>query len=326
VPVCQIGIREFWNPYSTSDLTEDEKVTYDRRFKSNIQKAIDAKVGFLGDTGLVLTGYRSAAPTSVQSINDLPELYEYYWDHGSTDGDPSSLSEAKHPNPMFAPLETDIFTLHYSTDPLLGFHLATAYAPLTPESPFHLKSPGHSHLHKVVEAARLQFRAWSTSFRRCARHDLTLRFFAGDALAFCHTLQHKIITRDDISVHWYRGPYQLEPLVLDSEDYASSGKAPLSFNVISREGVGSAGLHEKRNLCLGLWHLRDYSVEGAAPRDDRRADRKEICQRRVPRYRRVASGGYHSRMLEREIRGGGGCGDRFKGEAYGSWARAHQCR
>jgi len=231
------GIREFWNSYSTSDLTEDEKVTYDRRFKSNIQKAIDAKVGFLGGTGLVLTGYRSAAHTSVQSIEDLPELYEYYWDHGSTDGDPSSLSEANLPNPMFAPLETNIFTIHYGTDPLLGFHLATAYAPLTPESPLHRKSPGQSHLHKVVEAARLQFQAWSTSFRRCARHDLTLRFFAGDALAFCHTLQHKMITRDDISAHWYRGPYQLEPLVLDSEDYASSGKAPLSFNVIDTSNL-----------------------------------------------------------------------------------------
>jgi hypothetical protein len=129
-------IREFWISYATSDLTKDEKVTYDRRFKSNIQKAIDAKVGFLGDTGLVLTGYRSTTPTSIQSIKDLPKLYEYYWDHGSTDGDPNSLSKAKHTNPTFAPLETDI------ADSLLGFHFATAYAPLTPESTLHLESPG----------------------------------------------------------------------------------------------------------------------------------------------------------------------------------------
>jgi hypothetical protein len=46
-----------------------------------------------------------------------------------------------------------------------------------------------------------------------------------------------MITRDDISAHWYRGPYQLELLVLDSEDYASSGKAPLSFNVIDTSNL-----------------------------------------------------------------------------------------
>ena len=230
-------IREIWDSYSTSDLNEYEKADYEKRFKSGIQKAADAKVHFLGSQGLVLTGYRSAAPVSVQSIKDLPELYQHYWDHGITDRDPNSLSKAKHPNPMFASLVTNTFTLHYGTDPLLGFHLATAYAPLSPESPLRLRSSRHSHLHKVVEAARLQFRAWSTSFRRRAHQNLTLRFFAGDALAFCHTLQHRMITRDDISAHWYRGPYQLEPLVLDSEDYATNGKAPLSFNVIDTSNL-----------------------------------------------------------------------------------------
>ena len=46
-----------------------------------------------------------------------------------------------------------------------------------------------------------------------------------------------MITRDDISAHWYRGLYQLEPLVLDSENYATNGKAPLSFNVIDTSNL-----------------------------------------------------------------------------------------
>lgn len=32
---------------------------------------------------------------------------------------------------------TDSSTRHYGTDPLLGFHLATAYYPLAKESPLH---------------------------------------------------------------------------------------------------------------------------------------------------------------------------------------------
>jgi hypothetical protein len=71
-------IREIWDSYSTSDLNEYEKADYERRFKSGIQKAADAKVHFLGSQGLVLMGYRSAAPVSVQSIKDLPELYQHY--------------------------------------------------------------------------------------------------------------------------------------------------------------------------------------------------------------------------------------------------------
>jgi hypothetical protein len=39
-------IREIWDSYSTSDLNEYEKANDKRRFKSGIQKAVDAKVHF----------------------------------------------------------------------------------------------------------------------------------------------------------------------------------------------------------------------------------------------------------------------------------------
>ena len=136
---------------------------------------------------------------------------------------------------MFARSLEDTFTLHYGTDPILGFHLANAYAPLTSGSP--LKLFGNSHLHKVVAAARVQFREWSTSFRNCAQKNLTIRFFAGDALAFCHTLQHKRTVGDRSQSNWYRDQYHLEPLILDGEDYTSKGKAPLLFNVIDTSNL-----------------------------------------------------------------------------------------
>jgi hypothetical protein len=186
---------------------------------------------------IVLTGFRSAAPVSLRSLGDLPELHEHYWDHGLTNQDPGVLSRAKHANPMFASLITDIFTLHYGTDPLLGFHLATAYAPLTPESPLSLKQSTGSRLNRVVEAAQLQFREWAISFRRRTSQNLVMRFFSGDALAFCHTLQHKRIAPSDISAYWYRSPYRLEPLMLDGIDYGTTGKAPILFNVIDKSNL-----------------------------------------------------------------------------------------
>jgi hypothetical protein len=132
---------------------------------------------------------------------------------------------------MFASPVTDTSTIHYGTDPLHGFHLATAYIPLSRDSPLRCKSPRDLHLHKVVEAARLEFKAWSISFRRYARQRLTLRFFAGDALAFCNALESKRTSSEAVSANIYRELYGLEPLVLDSEDYAPNGKAPVSFNI-----------------------------------------------------------------------------------------------
>jgi hypothetical protein len=229
-------VRDIWSSYSTSESTEDEKADYNKRFKLGIQKSVNAKEAFFG-SGHIMTGVRSAAPVGLQSMQDVADLHRHFWDYGITDKDPDILSQAKLPNPMFASQVTDTFTLHYGTDPLLGFHLATAYTPLTPGSPLRPKPLGKSNLHIVVEAARIQFRAWAISFRRRACSGLILRFFAGDALAFCHTLQHKRKTKRDTSAHCYRGSYHLEPLMLDGEDYSVLGKGPLSFDVIDTSNL-----------------------------------------------------------------------------------------
>ena len=182
-----------------------------------------------------ITGFRSAAPISILSLKDLPELFQHFWQHSVTSVDRGSISKSRNPNPMFAGSLGDAFILHYGTNPLLGFHLATAYASLTSGSP--LESSGNLHLHKVVAAARLQFRQWCASFRKDAQKNLTMRFFAGDALAFCHTLQHMHITGDRFQSNWYRDQYHPEALILDGEDYASNGNAPLLFNIIDTSNL-----------------------------------------------------------------------------------------
>ncbi|KAI4126246.1 MAG: hypothetical protein LQ347_005055 [Umbilicaria vellea] len=229
-----LRVRRIWNSYGSSNWSGDDKTSYKKRFESGIQQARDMQAIRFGH-GKIVTGLRSAAPISMPSMADLPDLFQRFWEHGVTDDDRGSLSKSRFPNPMFAGSLEDAFTLHYGTDPLLGFHLATAYASLTSGSP--LKSSGNSHLHKVVAAARLQFREWSTSFRKHAQKNLTIRFFTGDALAFCHTLQHMHMPGDRSQSNWYRDQYHLDPLILDGEDYASKGNAPLLFNVIDTSNL-----------------------------------------------------------------------------------------
>ncbi|KAJ9660986.1 hypothetical protein H2201_006714 [Coniosporium apollinis] len=227
-----IKVKEIWSSYAaTTDLGEDEQARYDKQFVSVIQKAVDTRVDRLGKSGIVLTGFRSTAPVGPQSLKDLPGLHQQYWDHGTTDG--GDGRKATCSNPMFASSVTDTFILHYGTDPLLGFHLASAYVPLAPTSPLRPNSIEIRHLHKVVAAARLQFQTWAASFRNCAPQSLTLRFFAGDALAFCHTLQHKRTT-NNITANPYRTPYCMEPLALNGDTPAD---APVSFDVIDTSNL-----------------------------------------------------------------------------------------
>ncbi|KAK4983489.1 hypothetical protein LTR50_007194 [Elasticomyces elasticus] len=229
-------LRSVWHSYCVSDLTKDEKAKHDRYIKLGIQKAKDMKRYFI-DAGPVFTGIRSAAPISVRAVEDLPRSHQYFWDHGITDEGLSGTAEAKHCNPMFASLATSSSTLHYGTDPLLGFHLATAYAPLAAESPLRPRRLSTSRSQRLVEAARIQFQAWATSFRTHAVKNLTLRFFVGDALAYCHTLQHMKAANGGVSAHWYRGPYTLQPLALDGDDYKMECEIPLSFDTIDTSNL-----------------------------------------------------------------------------------------
>ncbi|KAL1621054.1 hypothetical protein SLS56_009359 [Neofusicoccum ribis] len=155
------------------------------------------------------------------------------WDRGITAG-PDDTANPDLPNPMFSG-EMDDLTLHCGTDPTLGFHLATAYAPLAASSPL---NPNLAKAHgpePAVKAARQQFAAWCSAFRQCSAH-FTLRFFVGEALTLCHVLQQKLTAGDESWTQWSRGPYMPDPLILDGDDYRS-GQAPLAFNVIDTSNL-----------------------------------------------------------------------------------------
>lgn len=147
----------------------------------------------------------------------MPQLNNEFWDSGVTTKDPQARSKAKHPNPMFSASPYSTSTIHYGTEPILGFHTATAYAPLQQNSPLH---PGTGHLldkhtHKTIQAAQVQFGQWSKSFRKSVERNIVLRFYAGDALSFGHTLSHNARSKDNTSGNWYRDIWHMEPLTLD---------------------------------------------------------------------------------------------------------------
>ncbi|KAI1505698.1 hypothetical protein F5X99DRAFT_428791 [Biscogniauxia marginata] len=224
-------IRKMWKLYKPENKGRAEESRFKHRFEAIIQEAKQAKDE--KGIGSILTSTRSTSPVHIGQLKDLDDLHKHYWNHGSMTLNSKKRASEKHPNPMMLTLEDDA-TIHYVTDPLLGFHLAAAYAPLQPNSPLYVQINGLYSIERVVAVAQLEFREWVKSFRKNSAN-ITIRFFVGDAVSFAHTLQYKRITGAN-TANWPRDQYHLKPLMLDGVDY-KSGVAPLAFDVIDTSNL-----------------------------------------------------------------------------------------
>ncbi|PGH27643.1 hypothetical protein AJ80_00656 [Polytolypa hystricis UAMH7299] len=220
-------VRALWLAYAATPRTGTEKKSYDKNFENAIQKMIAMRKG----SSFSLIGCRATSPIALPAMAELPGLFDDFWKHGTTDESPTDREKTKHPNPLFAMSDASI---HYGLDPLQGFHLAVAYAPLSPESPLHPETCS-GQLSEMARAARLQFAKWGSSFRACAR-TMTVRFVIADALSFCYTLQHMAATKEPCA-NWYHDPYHSHVLSLDGPDYAHGASTYVTFNVIETSNL-----------------------------------------------------------------------------------------
>ncbi len=96
------------------------------------------------------TAARSTAPLTLQSVTEATKCYKHYWDTGTT---LCQQPRSRNANTMFEFVMVPSSLLHYGTDPILGFHLATAFARLAKGSP--LSPDGKADdASKAVQAAR----------------------------------------------------------------------------------------------------------------------------------------------------------------------------
>ncbi|KAL2138755.1 hypothetical protein VTI28DRAFT_6314 [Corynascus sepedonium] len=235
VTFCDRGtlarVAEVWAFYITAATERQPWI------KKTFKTAIETRKQQRLDTGLTASGVRSATPAGMLAGLELNELHQHFWKHGTMYMDHALRSSATYANPLFVSPDSTV-KLHYATDPLLGFHLSTAYIPLAHNSQRSQDSPRVLKPEAVVAAARAEFLAWSTTFKARGQENVRLRFFAGDAISFCHTLQHRHVTGFERSAHWYRSRHTtLEPLVLVEDDYGTDRAAPVSFNVIDTSNL-----------------------------------------------------------------------------------------
>ncbi|KAF3357291.1 hypothetical protein VdG1_05869 [Verticillium dahliae VDG1] len=216
-------IRAVWLKYAAAS-TEPDSAQRDA-FQSHLKRSLaDMALRFRSkenELPFVTTAMRSAAPILTAKQEDVVQEYKHFWKHGTTGFDAPSI-----PNPMVAASLSEQGALHYGTDPILEFHLATGYAPLAEASPLR---PEYRHeKFKAVASAKAQFKAWliacSALFK--ARR-LVVRFASADVFAFCHTLQHQ-----DSSAGWYRRQFDSRVLGLNVEP-----GVPRVFHVIDTSNL-----------------------------------------------------------------------------------------
>jgi hypothetical protein len=126
--------------------------------------------------------------------------------------------------------------LHYGTDPILGFHLATAFAPLSSNSPL---VPGAAESSSnPAAAAQKQFAEWVTALRVSLGKGTTIRFVVSDVFAFCYSLQHAAAERGGTCANWYRRQFDGKPLEFDSLAYGGKEpEAPVKFDTIDTSNL-----------------------------------------------------------------------------------------
>ncbi|ORY69999.1 MYND finger family protein [Pseudomassariella vexata] len=223
--------RALWTKYvSAASLKDNPK--HLASFEANLQRSrnlFSTKMAKSVGGTKIMTAVRSASPLAVSSLGVLSNTFDAFWKDGST----SKSATAKYPNPMFASSMSANTYLHYGTDPVTGFHLATVFAKLDPKSPWrHSSVPS---VQVVFEATKMQFKLWISAFM-AIKDRFILRFVLSDALAFCHTLQQSAVSKS-ASAHFFRSQFDARPLELDSGSYGKNGEAPTSFDVIDSSNL-----------------------------------------------------------------------------------------
>lgn len=228
-------VSKLWEAYALRPSDGQAFKGQQDKLRHGLRKARDIQNDLVGNA-TVYSGLRSAAPRADAALDDVDAAYKTFWKTGS-----SRQHQKEKPtnyNPMFSTIDPR-YVLHYGTDPVIGYHLATKYIGLLGDSSLKPDEKKAKSMGACFTAAFGQFLEFMKAVQKSAEK-LTMRFVITDALALCHTLQHVHAHKGSRSAGWYRGFRTWEPLVLDTDDYSSDctkTAAPLLFDVIDTSNL-----------------------------------------------------------------------------------------
>ncbi|KAH7154912.1 TCP-1/cpn60 chaperonin family-domain-containing protein [Dactylonectria estremocensis] len=222
-------VRRVWRRIKSA-AEKCQEHSYLQETQKNLQPTRDLYDQMMGKGGMNLTGMRSAAPLSLQSEADLPTISAQYWKSGTVT---PGQGRPPFPNPLLAALLSENERMHWSSDPVLGYHLATAYASLSDSSP--LKPKNVEEGTKAAVAAATQFGEWIKAFKLVFGKRFVVQFAVADALTFCHSLQNAVATSKGANL--YRKLWDSRPLNLNNIYYGRGGAGLAEFDAIDTSNL-----------------------------------------------------------------------------------------
>ena len=231
-------IRRHWVLYLEMEtMPAREKVLLKNNFISGM-RAVKTKT--LAASTSVNSAVNAAGPLAGEIIELAPKHFREFWSTGVTVGTSVKLESKPFPhlNPTFVYSASGTkFNVHYGTDPVSSFHLAPILTSIKDT-----KRPSSFGIKDLVEGARQQFFSLCSSLKDRlsleSSANLTIRFFVGDALAFCRAL-HYCGAGDLTETGIYSYSWGGSQIDFNVQDYSESDtrRAPLTFNVIDTSNL-----------------------------------------------------------------------------------------
>jgi hypothetical protein len=236
-------LRNLWHVWSKSAALSPKKQA---EVAKNLRQHTTKNLPKLGEgRGQLVWALHSTGPLILDGKSFVGNAPKQYWRTGLV-GPHAYQADCKLVNPTFYYMNEGSLNLYYATSPLSAFHLARSLAPLqlstAPGS--HNKTRLKPDMRSVEADVYDQFTEWCTATRAMFHHpkkDIRprIRFFVGEVLALCLTLQ--AYSRDSriITSGQYVKPWSNTSLILDGDDYSTSAvhPAPATFNVIETSNL-----------------------------------------------------------------------------------------
>ncbi|CCM04095.1 uncharacterized protein FIBRA_06254 [Fibroporia radiculosa] len=181
-------------------------------------------------SGLLISPARSAGPLMMLAIPVMSEHFKRYWKTGLSLSDQKQADSATLVNPTFAySLGGEGFNVHYGTDPLVPFHLASVFG----------NAKGTASVVDVVKAAKSEFKDWCDAYEARVspddRNPPVVRFILGEVTAVCRAF-HAFTSTGTVKSEVPVAQWKTQILKLNEEDYISGG-APSKFHVIETSNL-----------------------------------------------------------------------------------------
>ncbi|KAL1663362.1 hypothetical protein GGF50DRAFT_89416 [Schizophyllum commune] len=233
-------IRRFWAKYSSTASFTD---TQHRNMRDVVATGVESMKR--RQPVSVQTACRSAGPLwmNLMKGNMADAHFKHYWNNGVVAGSPTASAEFVNPTFFYTAFGSG-FSLHYGSDPILGFHLAGALAPT-------MGSTVATRIEDLGAYARQEFGRWADSFRKriASGSKFVVRPYVGDALSLCRALAGEV----GMTV----SPYDARPIVLRRGDDAPTN----NFNVIETSNLADhIGLLNTLSVCIPLVRQLPTSV------------------------------------------------------------------